>query len=609
MAAIIDKIAGVFGKGKKEDVSSQERHSLLLSRLSVAKNFAKKPHKRWRRYASEYGIEDIEDVEHIKDEVRIGYLFRKTEADLPAIFETQPELFFKTRNKLMEVVQKPVESLYDYLWDIQGLEEVIEDATTYFLVLGHGYVKSPWVTKTRKVFEQVQEPRINPETGEPVVNLITGEPVMDVVDREYDVPVADNPTAYAPNPFKVFFSPETKFNAVLNNDNCPYYFEEMTMTAEEVKAKFNQEVEASEKLRLDDERKEDEDKDVSDTHLVHDDDVRRVTVYEYYGSLPEEVAPKGWEYDKCYRVYMTKSEELSCEESPYLTKPLLLLGNYGMPNRFYKFGDARHLIPLIQELESYRTQVLRHTRKMANPKILIPTTSNVDENAITDPRAGVVVKYDGAQPPTYLMPSQLGHEVSAGIQEARVDLEKTSGSFDLASGGGQSTVRTPRGISVFAEAAEKNIRRKRKKVARFIRHLILFQFAQVAENWDVNDPRVAEIITGGDQNLLPALQAVMEFLRDENLMAKLDVEIESLAINRVQQKQDALALWDQVKDRPDIFNLVEIGKDLLQNGYNKRDADRYMITPEQRMAMQQAQAQARALQQNETTQPQPTQGI
>ena len=58
-------------------------------------------------------------------------------------------------------------------------------------------------------------------------------------------------------------------------------------------------------------------------------------------------------------------------------------------------------------------------------------------------------------------------------------------------------------------------------------------------------------------------------------------------------RQDAVELWDATKDRPDIFNIRELAKDLLQNGYGKKDADRYLISQDEmaQMIIQQFVAQ------------------
>jgi hypothetical protein len=78
---------------------------------------------------------------------------------------------------------------------------------------------------------------------------------------------------------------------------------------------------------------------------------------------------------------------------------------------------------------------------------------------------------------------------------------------------------------------------------------------------------------------------VLQVLNAVNIMYNLDIEVESLAINRAQQKQDALDLFDLAAQHPDVFNLQECAKDLLQNGYNKKDADRYLLTDQQRQAL------------------------
>lgn len=569
---------------------SVDRLSLLKSRLTISKSYSQKKHKVWKRYIAEYEIEDFEDREEIRDRVRIGYLFRKTESDIPAIFDDQPDIFIRGRNNSAKAIEPLIDGTYDFLWDTQMLEEKIEDVGLYFILLGLGFVKSPWVTKNKQVLQIQQSPVVDAE-GNPIIDPETKEPMVQEQEVMYDVPEIDSPMAYVPDPFKLYFSPETKFNQILDYEHCPYYFEEMVFTAEKVKAMFNKEVEAKETLRVDDDDVNAEmDKGES---VVAKDDLKRITVYEYYGCLPEEQA-KGilgkdgkeiaWKYDKEYHIYMTDNEELLAEECPWTCKPLFPVGNYGMANKFWKFGDAKHLMPLVQELQQYRSQILRHTRKMANPKPLIPQAAKIDEQAFRDPREGKPVTYNGVTPPSYLQPGQLGKEVAEGIQMVTSDLEKTSGSFDLAGGTGQSTVKTPRGIQVYSEASDKNVRRKRKKIARLIRQLILFQFQQVGKTWKPEDNKTISIINpDSGEDAVPVTQEVLEVLAGAGTLYQLDVEIESLSVNKVQIKADAMELFDLASKNPDVFNKQEMAKDLLQNGFGKKDADRYLLNAEEQM--------------------------
>ena len=573
-------------KGKKEDtskvtpVSSEDRLSLLKARLSLSKAWCKKPHESWKKFIDEYEIADISDTEEIKDKVRIPYIFRRTESDLPAVFDDQPELFFKGKNQALKQLEPKIMDIYDWLWDTQAFEEKGEDSGTYFLLLGIGMLESPWITKNKKVTEMQNIP-VTDETGNPVMDEI-GQPMTEQAPIEYEVPVIDNPVIDVPDPFKVYFSPETKFNLVLDYEHCPYYFKERVMLKEEVKEKFGKDVDPDEFIKFDD---SDVNNTVDKELIDHKDDLKRVTVYEYYGILPEDQT-KGikdsepWRYDKDYHIFFTKSDELKAEESPYEVKPLFMVGNYGMANKFWKFGDAKILRLLVEELQAYRSQILKHTRKMANPKPLIEASSEVDEKAFDNPQVGSTVKYTGIAP-SYLSPSQLGSEVQVGVEMVRTDLEKSSGGFDLSSGSNQSQVKTPRGIQVFSEAADKNVRRKRKKIARFIRQIMLFQLKQIATNWKPDDPLAIEVL-GDDTNIN---QQVLTALADDHLLAKLDVEVESLSINKVQMKQDALDLLDTAlnseKLHPGLVNLLEIWRDALQNGFGKKDADRYLTSIQQ----------------------------
>lgn len=575
---------------KAKVVTNDDRLVLLKSRLEVAKQWAKKPHASWREWISEYNIDDVSDVSTIRDRVRIGYIFRKTESEIPAIFDDQPDLFIKGRTKDFQVIQDIYNSAYDLLWAKQDLESKIEDAGLYFELLGMGFISSPWLTKTKTVKELVPQPVIDPNTLQPAIQA-NGLPVVQTKTVSYDVPEYDMPDATVEDPFKLYFSPETKFHYVLDAEHCPHYFKKMVWSKEKVKARFGVDVEASEKMFTEDSNVDTQIASEVDKNSPHvSGDLKRVTVYEYYGSLPEDMAKditsSDWEYDKDYHIFFTKNEELLVEECPYVVKPLFVVGNYGLANEFWKFGDAKHLKPLVRELELYRSQILQHTRKMANPKPLIEMNSEVDEQAFDDPRVGKPVKYAGT-PPAYLSPANLGREVQTGVDMVRTDLEKTAGSFDLENGGSSSQVKTPRGIQVFSEAADKGTRRKRKKIARFIKQLIIFQFNQLALNWKPEDNNMLDI-QGTEE---PVTADVLKVLGDTTLLDKVDIEIESLSINRVQMKQDSLDLLDTAlkseAQRPGILNLELIWRDVLQNGFNKRDADRYILPEEQQQQIMQ----------------------
>lgn len=539
-----------------------DRLSLFKSRLSLAKRFCKKPHDAWKKWLGEYNIKEWNDTDNIRDKVRIGYVFRKAESELPAIFDDQPQLFIKGRYADAQAVVPIINSLYDYLWDLQNLEEKIEDAGLYFEVIGMGFISSPWVTKTKAVTD--------PKTG-----------------QVHQKPIIDNPVAETEDPFKLWFSPETKFAPIMNAKNCPYYIKEAPMTVEEVKSRWGVKVKADETLKIDE---PDTDLTVEQDAQIVKDDMKRVTVYEYYGTLPEDFA-KGikdeagnkveWAYDTEYHAYFTSKKELKIEACPYPRYPLHVLGSYGFANEFFKFGDAKHLMPLIQEYELYRSMVLAHTRRMANPKPLVNTTANIDEEAFRDPRSGVIVKWTGNVPPAFLQPAHLGDEVVEGINLVKNDLEKQTGSFDLSNGNPSSTVKSPKGIQVYSEAADKNTAKKRKKVARFIRQILLFQFMQVAQYWKPEDAKILGVVTPDGPQKIQVDEQILQIISGVNQLYTLDIEVESLSLNRVQMKRDWLDLYNLANTDPYTFNRAEVAKSLLELGYQLKNADRFLNTPDQ----------------------------
>jgi hypothetical protein len=577
----MDSTTGKQTKTESTDKTNEELLALVKSRLKVARAFCKKPYEGFKKYIAEYELEDLDDAQEIRDKVRIGTIFRRTESDLPAIFDDQPDLFFKGKGSYRQY-DNYFDNTYHWLWDIQHLEEVIDDAGALFDLVGMAFVSSPWETKTKKVTQPDQ---------------MTGQPM------DYQVPVKDQPQAKTENPFKIFFSPETEFGVSLSSANCPYYFKEHSMAKEEIKSRFGKEVDPTDIMHTNITEVDDQLDEMKNDENTKDD-IKRAKVYEYYGILPEEMAKGleggGWEYDKEYHLFFTSNEILLSEECQYPSYPLRILGNYGLITRFFKFGEAKHLMNLVREQEQYRTQILKHARKLANPKPMVPNMADVDESAFTDPNVGRMVKYQAGpngEKPEYMQAPALGREVIEGLQMVKQDIEENSGSFNLAGGTGSSQVKTPRGIQVFSEASDRNTRRKRKKIARFIRELIIQQLKLCSQYLTPDDPRTQEILYGEEQPTV-APDDILATFGDDNILAKVDIEIESLSVNRVQMKQDSLDLLDlALKSEaqvPGLVNLQELWKDVLQNGYNKKDADRYLTSLEQikAQAVQEFVAQA-----------------
>jgi galactitol-specific phosphotransferase system IIB component len=199
------------------------------------------------------------------------------------------------------------------------------------------------------------------------------------------------------------------------------------------------------------------------------------------------------------------------------------------------------------------------------------------------PDRQVTVRY--RTPPTYLQPAVLGKEVMEGIEMVRTDLEKTSDQFDLNSGGSESQVRSPAGIKTFSAAADKNVERKRKKVARFIKELIIFQFKQVATFWKPEDGKTIAVLDNNQNSGMQVNAEVLQVIGGVGQLYNLDIEVESMSVNKSQQKQDALDLFTLAVQHPDVFQIPVFAKNLLENGYGYKDADRYLLTEEQRAQM------------------------
>lgn len=539
---------------------------LLLGRLRLAKAFCKDTHDNWKKHLKDYKIETvveaIKNSEQIRSALQIPYIFTTVESELPSIFDKMPELIITGKGKRDKELGQISNSIYDYLKEKLALEEKIEDDAIYYSLIGFAVERIKWETKTKKVKES-EVVNITDESG----NVVENQEVL----NEYNSPVKDDPDTDTVNPFKMYFSPESKFT--VEGDKIPYLFEETSLTPDEVKEYYDKEIESDSSLDLSDYEVKEE-----DFKGEAKDDLKRVKVFKYYGTIPQKLAPEKskWSCEKVYHIDFYSKEILKKEENPYKSKPYRFLGNYGIPLDFFKFGEARVLRLLEQELSLRRSQMVDYADRFANPKTIVPTTTTFDEKAWKDPSISTIARYDGQQPPAYVIPPEIPAVVIQAERTAREDLQMVSRTLEITRGGNQSIVKTATGQSIFAEAAEKKYRRSRKKIGRFIKSIVRFLLELALINYPEEKVFLITDQEGNDQEI--DMATVKEKMAGYGSIFDIDILPETVTSNKDVLRAQAIDLYDRTKDDL-LINRQEIIKDMLTIGFDRKDTEKYIKQP------------------------------
>jgi hypothetical protein len=549
---------------------------LLNIRLSLSNKFAKNWQDDVKKWQKDYNIQTIKDAkfENLDNQMQIPYIFSTIESGTSNIFEKFPQIIMTQRGKEDREFTEFAESIWDYLKEKLNLEEKCEDAGMSFLTDGQSTTKYGWDLE----LTEIQEPMTD-ETGQPVMGA-DGQPMTEPVN----VPTKNLPFVQIHEFNTVLFSPESKF--VLDDvDNLiPYVICVKTLTKDQAEEDYEIKVEDEEleTINLDEIEKtgeltkEENSKDLST-------DLKRVKVYEYYGILPKDYLDKKDNYkakNNYYQVFTKK--RLIKEPVQIKKKPLLNLGHYGLPNRFWRFGEPKVLRELEQDVSLGRSRIM-DLRDRQGTKVGVPQGTEFDEESFKKSRDYTFLRYIGNSPPIYINPPPLPETLMTSIQQSRDDIQMASATMDISRASMENTVDTATGQKIFAGETNKRNAKKKKKIARYLKALAQNLLILCGENWDedtfaqITDLPVEEIQKRNYKQLLAELGNDYD----------VEINIDTLGDTKETDAANAIALFRDMKDSQYI-NQEELIKFVLETGFKQKDATRFLngnISPETMIAV------------------------
>lgn len=534
---------------------------LLHQRRQLAEAFSKDFKAQVEDDLRHYENKDRDITDNILPDLSEGFqkryyfpiplIFTNHESFMASMFDRAPDLIFRARGKDDDEKKKIVEAVYQYLVDKLDLESFMNDGAWWYALSGFVSSHVGYDKKTREV------PIID-ENGQQQIGL-DGKPLTRM---EYE---EDDPFIEVGDPKKESFSPESKFS--VDGKFVPYYVRHELLEKDFIYRTYKKKVEADAVLENADRITDDDKSDGSKS------DTERVKTWRYYGTLPKSVSGEvdGWDADKVYGVIFTQKTILAKDQTPLNDKQCRILKLHGAPNKFYGFGLGKLLRPMQKEKSMRRGQQARYADMAAYPKLLAHSDTQIDKKTMRDPREGLLLAWKGDVKPEYISPPAMGNIVNDANTLADQDAQQASGLLDLSTGSQQSTVDTATGQTIFADAAEKRIKRAKKKFIQWYKENVILLLKMCQLNWD--SEKVISITD--DKEGEREITVERSDLQDIDFDKDIDIDAESVSINKDVLRQQAIVMYDKTKDDP-IVNRREVFSFMLQEGFQVVNPDRFI---------------------------------
>lgn len=552
---------------------------VLKSRLSLSEKFREKYIKEVQNALGDYNLTSFEELtaadSELWNKIHVPYIFSTIESGVPSLFDDLPQLLLRAGGKNDEELTDIANQIWGYLKHEIGLKTEIEKVGFMFMLAGTSLLVRDWVYETAEVVEE-KEVVVKDSLGNPVTDE-DGIVVKQKVKVKRTVPIRNEPSVKYVKMKKWYVSPESEFVEFDKRDKIPYVIIEETMTVDEVEYVYGKKVEGSEVLDLKDKNKNFKEW-LEENPNVRKEDMERVRVYTYIGTLPKKVIGKNWRPHQNYKVVFTDKKVL---KKPQIVgeKNVHMLKNYGSPESFFGFGEAYALRKLERDVSFGRSKVADYRDKLGT-KIGIPVSSEVDEESLKDPRDFTVVRFAGS-PPEYISPPIIPQVVLDAINMSRSDIQTTSGQLDISRGGDSNTVTTATGQKIFAAVHEKRIRHKREKLARFMAELAKYLLRDCGLHWEASD--LAKVIDISEEEIIA--NGYLEKLAGIDKNYDVIIDPATMMDNSEAESAQAIALFKLLQGNP-LVNQEELLKTVLKMGFKQKDVDKYLsrdLSPERLM--------------------------
>ena len=407
--------------------------------------------KVWNRMRDMYAGKQFATYAE-EDRIAVNIAFATVNVIAPSVAVNHPKITIAARTMENEDKATIAEAVINYWWRHYDYKAEFRRTVKDSLVYGHGWLKVGYryeehlVPLTDEEFadqfhlakgdaadyadQNPDQAHLVPTDDEIVAGLPDHKPVV----------VEDRPFVERVSPYDIFVDPEAT-----SERDMHWICQRIVRPYEEVKADKRYPAGVRRNLKADAEITED----WRDPARKYGDDVKRVTIYEFYDLERKtlSVFPHGGD------AFLVKPIPM-----PYTYGiPFVMLRNYDKPDEFYPMGDLEALGPLQDELNETRSQMVQ-ARKQDLPKLMYrKSLSSAAVDALTSDNRNEMVGIDDDTPFEQLVapvpqatPQAQLYQHSETIE---ADVDRISGVNEYMRGGVPETRRTATEASIIQDAA------------------------------------------------------------------------------------------------------------------------------------------------------------
>lgn len=532
--------------------------------------------KMIRVYSNQYAYDELSMYEDI---IAPNMVFSTVNVIVPSVAINYPKITVTARGPEDEGRAEIVEYVANYYWRHFDVHEEFRAVIKDFVIIGHGWLKSTWAFKEKKVdlapdeWKQIVTQALTERNLAMEQAKIQGLDVEFPTDREIiqSIPTwkmevtEDHPIVERVSPFDMFVDP-----AATRLKDARWIAQRAYVPIEV--AKDNDAWDEKARKHLQPKAQNRESVDVLRDGEQRTKDTEFAIVWEYYDTIKDEfcVFSEGCDY---FLVEPTKTSYLGGH-------PFVMVSNYSVPEKFYPIGDVETILPLQLELATTRTQLI-NDRKRFRRMYMVRSSRVGDDgiNAILSGDDNAIIEIDDDTPFSELIaPLQTTPLTPEFYNQSSMiidDINFTSGVTEYQRGNLSEIRRTATEASMIQDAANARAADKLATVERAIGEVAERVVALAQEN--LTTDQVAKIVDddGATQ---------WEPFDRESILGQYDFTVEAGSTqpqNETFRRQSAMQLMETMMPfmQMGIVNPVQLVSHVMKNGFGIKNPELFLQQP------------------------------
>ncbi len=562
-------------------------------RLDTAKKWRKdeKYDETWKRLNDMYKGKHFDDGLCDEDRIAVNVAFSTVNVIVPSVAVNYPSITVSARQEQFVGPAEATEAMVNYWWKHYDWRMPTKEAVKDSLVYGHGWVKVGWKYESKNV-EMTPEERVqmfqehvqqasdaaaqNPEAA---AGLPTDDEIEANLPTHKSVTVEDCPFVERVSPRDIYVDPEAT-----NTRDWKWVAQRIVTPLETAQKDERYSKAARSKLQADASTNPRCRDDHADEKQKYDDDVKRVTLWEFYDVT-----------NKFYCVFAEHGEGFLVEPTdfPYpYGVPFVYLGNYNVPDQFYDVGDLEMIEPLQAELNAVRSDMRNHRKRWQRAYMALRDKFSPEAmNTLMSDKDNRVVWIEGDENLSEILaPIQqiaLDPQMYQYSDIIEQDVTEITGVSDYQRGSMSETRRTATEASIIQDSSNARAADKLATIESFIGEIAerVVELAQVY----LTGEQVARI-AGPDE---AAMWVPFDITA---IQGQFDYEVEAGSTqpkNEMFRRQQAMQLATVMQ--PFVGIVVDPNKlvaHLLKEGFGIKNPSDFMFTPEDQLLQQMAMTEA-----------------